>query len=489
MAATQRTNFARATIHGTFWRYAAFYSGKFMVFISTIILARLLTKEDFGIVGYAVTIIGFLEGLSDLGIGPALIYHRDDPEAADTAFWLGILISSVLFALTLLLSPLAGAFFNDPRAVPVTQILALTFPVSALSDTHKALLRKRLAFGLNFVPEFAQSLTKGIASIILALLGFGPWSLILGQLSGTAIAVIAFWWVLPWRPSFRVVGHLARSLLDYGLKIVSVDMLAIILLNVDYLLVGRYLGTEALGVYTIGFRIPELFVLQFCNIVSTVVFPVYAQIRNEPDALQRAFLTTMRYVALITIPIGLGLALVARPLVLVVLTRRWLEAVDVIRTISIYTLFIAVFAFNAGSVYKAQGRPEVLTRLALIRIAILVPAMWWAVTHFGTILAVGWTHIIVAFIGGSINLITAARLLKISLRTIAATIGPAALAGGLMALAVSATLRLTGPAPAWAQLSINVLVGAATYGAALWWLQRDIVLSAGRTLRTAFSRA
>ncbi len=489
MTAPHKTNFARATVHGTFWRYAAFYSGKFMVFISTIILARLLTKEEFGIVGFAVTIIGFLEGLSDLGIGPALIYYRDDPEAADTAFWLGLLISSILFVLTFLLGPVAGAIFNDPRAVPVTQVLALTFPISAISDTHKALLRKRLAFGLNFVPEFAQSLTKGIVSIVLALLGFGPWSLILGQLSGAMIAVVAFWWVLPWRPTFRIVGHLARSLLNYGLKIVSVDMLAIVLLNVDYLLVGRYLGTEALGVYTVGFRIPELFVVQFCNIVSTVVFPIYSQMRNEPDALQRAFLTTMRYIALITVPIGLGLALVARPLVLVVLTREWLEAVDVIRTISIYALFIAVFAFNAGSVYKAQGRPEVLTKLALIRLAILVPALWWAVTRFGTILAVGWTHIIVAFIGGSINLIAAARLLNIPLRAIVATISPAALAGGLMSLVVGATLRLTAPAPTWAQLAINVLVGAATYGVALWWLQRDIMLRAGRTLRTAFSRA
>ncbi|MBI3243735.1 MAG: lipopolysaccharide biosynthesis protein [Chloroflexi bacterium] len=489
MTAPQKTNFARATIHGAFWRYAAFYSGKLMVFVSTIILARLLTKEEFGVVGYAVTVIGFLEGLSDLGIGPALIYHRDDPRAADTAFWLGLLISSILFGLTFLFGPLVGVFFNDPRAIPVTQILALTFPISALSDIHESLLRKQLAFGRNFIPSFVQALTKGVASIVFALLGFGPWSLIYGQLSGTAIAVIAYWLIFPWRPSFRIARDLTRSLLNYGLKIVSVDMLAIALLNIDYLLVGRYMGAAALGVYTLGFRIPELFILQFCNTISTVVFPVYSKMRDEPGALSRAFLTTMRYVALITIPIGLGLALVARPVVLTIFTRKWLEAADVIRTISIYALFLAVFAYNAGSVYKAQGRPEVLTKLALIRITILAPAMWWAVAKIGTLVAVGWTHIIVAFIGGMINLIVAARLLHISWRSVVATIAPAALAGGLMAVAVRITLTLTTLAPTWAQLTICVIVGAITYGAGLWWLQRDVMLNAGRTLRTALTRA
>ena len=149
-------NLTRATLRGTLWTYLSYYSGKLLVFISTVILARLLLKEDFGVAGYAVVVIGMLEVLSDMGVGPALIYHRDEPEAADTAFWLSLFLGTALFALTWLLAPFAGTFFNDERAIPVTRGLALTFPLSALSNVHRALLSKELTFGRKFAPSVMQ---------------------------------------------------------------------------------------------------------------------------------------------------------------------------------------------------------------------------------------------------------------------------------------------------------------------------------------------
>src|SRR4028118_1088333 len=111
MSVEQKPNLTKKTIRGLSWTYAAHYSGKLLVFISTVILARLLLKEDFGIAGYAVVVIGFLDVLNDLGIGPALIYYPNDQEALDTAFWLGLGISSVLFTLTWIAAPLIGVFF------------------------------------------------------------------------------------------------------------------------------------------------------------------------------------------------------------------------------------------------------------------------------------------------------------------------------------------------------------------------------------------
>ncbi len=480
-------DFSRSAIHGAAWRYLTFFSGKLMVFFSTVILARLLTKDDFGVVAYAVTTIAFLDVMSDLGIGPALIYHAEDRRVAATAFWLGLLIGLVLFAITWLLAPLVGTYFRDPRAVPVTRILALTYPISALGSTHDAVLRKTLAFGRGFVPDFLQAMTKGLASIGFALLGFGVWSLILGQLSGALVAVIALWLITPWRPSLTFDPHIARSLLGYGVNIVGVDLLAILLLNVDYLLVGRYLGAAALGVYTLAFRLPDLLILQFARILSTVLFPIYTRIREASGSFARGFFLTTRYVSLLTMPLGVGLALVAQPFTLVFFTDKWVDAIPVIRAISIYAMLLSL-AYNAGSAYKAQGRPQVLTWLGLARLALLLPALFWAVAIAGSIVATGWMQAAVALVSGVLNLYIAARLLGLSVRELAIALRPAAMSVVLMATAVLAVLYVSRDAAPWSQLVFSVAAGGLVYGAALWFLQNDVVLDAQRKLRAAVSR-
>lgn len=484
---SQKRSLAQITLHGTFWTYGSYYSGKLMVFVSTIILARLLLKDDFGVAGYALVFISLLEVFNDLGIGAALIYYRDKMEAPNTAFWLGLAISLVLFIITYLLAPFAGVFFQDMRAVPVTQVLALTLPISALGNIHSMLLQKDLAFKRKFIPEIVSALSKGILSIFLAVLGFGVWSLIIGQIAGKAFGTVTYWWVLPWRPSFHFARRFVRPLLSYGLSIVSVNVLATILANADYLFVGRFLGSAALGVYTLAFRMPDLLILQFCNIIAKVIFPVYAKLQNEGQVLGQGFLATTRYVSLITVPMGLGLALIAKPFVLTFFTEKWIEAVPVMRAISIFALFLSL-AYNAGDVYKAQGRPEVLTKLALVRAVILIPGLWFAASRLGTIAAVGWTHAIVAFVAGALELVVASRLLNIPFNEILKALRPAAVSGSLMAVAVWGTLMFSMDASPVVQLLVSVAVGAITYVGTLWWLQHDLILEASYTLRAALVR-
>ena len=481
------TDLAKATLRGTFWTYASFYSGKLMVFLSTVILARLLVEEDFGVAGYAVVVISFLEVLSDLGIGPALIYHRENPQASTTAFWLNMGIGIVLFLVTFFGAPLVGQFFDDARAIPVTQVLALVFPISALGSIHDTLLRKELSFGRKFIPDVIKAVSKGLVSIILALLGFGAWSLIIGQIVGRALAVIMLWRIMPWRPSFNFARPLVRPLLAYGMNIVSVDALGITLNNADYLLVGRFLGAAALGVYTVAFRFPDLLVMQFCDIISKVIFPVYARMREDPQALQRGFLITTRYVSLVTVPLGMGMALVARPLVLAFFTEKWVEAIPVMQAISIYSVMLSL-AYNAGDVYKAQGRPIVLTQISILRAVILIPALLWATLGPGTITAVGWTHAAVAFLSGILELFVASLMLRTSFRTILVELRPAFVNGGLMAAGVWAILAVMGQANPWLQLVVSISLGAFIYIGALWLFQRPLLLGAVQTLMAAFAR-
>jgi len=479
-------NLVRATLHGTFWLYAATYSGKILVFISTVILARLLIQEDFGLAGYALIVISFLEVLSDLGIGSAVIYHRDDPTILNTAFWLNVATGIVLFGLTWLIAPVAAQFFQDPRIVPMTRCLGLTFPITAVGNIHSALLRKNLTFKRKFVPDITKSFGKGVLSVVLALMGYGAWSLVVGQVFGTVVAVIALWWAMPWRPAWQFDRRRARPLLTYGVNIVAVNGLGTFINQVDYLVVGRVLGAAALGVYTLAFRIPELLVKEFCANAGQVIFPAYAKIRDDQAALSQGFLITMRYMSLITVPVALGLAAVSRPLVLTFFTDKWSEAIPVLSAIAIYTL-IRSLTFNIGDVYKAQGRPDILTRLSLVKAAMLAPALWWAAVAVGTITAVAWTQVVIAFIAGLINLAVAARMLNTPLSILFRTFWPSIAAGLVMAVAARGLVEQMAGAPAVWQLLAGVLVGAVVYSAILWFWQRDVILQALINLRAAFN--
>ena len=453
---------------------------------TTVILARVLDKEDFGVAGYAIVTINLLDMLQDLGLGPSIIFHKEDSERSNTAFWLGISLSLCLFGTVWLAAPLAGMFFKDDRAISVIRILALTFPLTALSNIHDSLIRKELKFGRKMIPDLIRVSSKGAIAIVLAFLGFGAWSLIYGQILGTALCTIAFWWICPFRPSFHFDSKHVRPLLTYGLGSVFVDLLGAITINADYLLVGRFLGAAALGVYTISFRIPELLIKQFCGVIGRVMFPVYTRIRADGAGLGHSFLRTIQFVTMVTFPVALGLILIAEPLVLTLFSSKWKEAIPVVRAISFYTL-IRSLVFNVGDIYKAEGKVSLLAKLSFIQVLILIPSLYWAVTTFRTITAVAWIQVAVVLVGGGLKLIVATRILALRPAKLLAAVQPPATAAALMAPVVLGMLYSLAHAPHVIQLIACTIAGGITYLLALWWLNRETMRTAGKILRTAFT--
>lgn len=479
-----RFDLGKATIHGAAWKYLTFFSGKAMILVSTILLARLLLKDDFGLVGYAVTAINFLDIIRDLGIGPAVIYHSEDDRTPTTAFWIGLLFGLVLLGVAWVLAPFIGAYFRDPRVVPVIRALAFTFPISSLGNTHASVLSKKLAFGRSVLPDLLMALTKGVTSIGFAYFGFGAWSLVWGQISGSLISSLTLWFVTPWHPTFFFDLKIARSLINFGVNIVGMDLLSVLLLNLDYLLVGRYLGSEALGAYTLAFRLPDLVILMFARIIGSVIFPVFTHMRDVPGSLGKGFILVARYVSLITVPMGLGLALVARPLTLTLFTDKWSDTIPALQGIALYGMFLSL-VYNAGDAYKADGRPQIITWLGLAQLILLFPALWWAVIYAKSIAAVGWMQAAVAFISVVLNLYIASRMLDISISNLVNAFKPAIMAGALMSIMVAMILFASSSLPSWQQLALGVISGGLTYGLALWILQRQVVLEIVFRMRSA----
>jgi PST family polysaccharide transporter len=264
----------------------------------------------------------------------------------------------------------------------------------------------------------------------------------------------------------------------------GVNFMAMILLNLDYWLVGRYLGAEALGVYTLAYRLPELLILQFARIISQVIFPIYTKMRGAEGGLARGFDKVTVYVSLFTIPLGVGLALLALPFTLVFLSEKWLDAVPVMQMIALYAMFLSLI-HNASSAYRALGDFRALNWLGIIRLTLLFPALWWATSIQASIVVVAQMHVLVAFIGAMLGLIVAIRLLGLRGLDLLSALFPIILAGSIMAGVIVTVLNLMASFSAGLQLIVLVPLGVLTYGAVLWLVNREIIIELAQKLRSA----
>ncbi len=468
---------ARKTVHGIFWSYASFGLGKALVFLTTALLARLLTPNDFGIVAFATLTTEYLSVLKDLGLGAALIQRRENvEEAANTVFTLNLLLGAGLTLAAILAAPFVAIFFREPLVTPILRWLSLTFVVNALGSVHVVRLQRELEFGRKLIPDLGRSVAKGAVSIGCALSGFGVWSLVFGQLVGVLAGVILAWVVFPWRPHLTINTNLATRLLKYGLSLMSLDAITAIGDNFDYLIIGRLFGTIPLGIYTLAYRLPELLGLNMLWVMAGALFPAYASIQHKPDILRRGFLTTLRFIEMLSVPISLGLMLTADPLIRVAFGDQWLDAIPIVRVLAMYVLVVST-GFNVGDIYKAIGRPDILVKLGVLNLALLLPALWYGAS-FGLI-GVASGHLLVSACLMVIRLTVATRFIKVTWSDILLQLKPSFLSGGALTLAVLPSLYLTAEAAPWLRLVVAAVVGAASYLGVLWLQERELLLQAG----------
>ena len=461
----------RKVAHAVIWNYLSFGLGKGLVLISTAILARLLTTADFGLVAFTMLAISYLSVLKDLGLGAALIQTREDvEEAANTVFTLNLFIGIGLTIITYMIAPMAAAYFRSPEVTPLLRVLGFTFAINALGAIHSIRLQRELAFNRKLIPDLGRAIAKGVASVGFALAGYGVWSLIYGQLAGGITAVILSWLVYRWRPRIQIHRKLVRQLLLYGSTLLAVNILHTIIASADYLIVGRTLGASALGVYTLAYRLPELLIMNLLWVVSAAIFPAYSAIQNKPDLLRKGFLTTMRYIELISVPLCLGMFIVADPLIRVAFGPQWLDAIPIVRILSLFALVYSIGS-NVGDVYKATGNPDILVKLGLISVGPQLFALWYG-SRYGLVgIALG--HLITSAVRTWLRLFVATRMIKVSWLDIARELRPSFLSGIVLLLCGVPVMFLTADMGPIVRLILITIAGAAGYLLALWFLERE----------------
>lgn len=457
----QRNDLGTTAARAVLWNYASFASGKVLVLVTLAVLARLLTPAEFGIVGFATLALAYLAVLKDLGLGGALIQRKDDTEeAAQTVYTLNLLLGAFLTAATFLAAPLVAGFFDEPLVTPILRVLSVSFLIEALGSVHLVLLARRLDFKRRLVPDIGRSLIKGAVSITAAAMGMGVWSLVWGQLAGVTASSILVRLVVPWRPRLVIHRRLVRPLLGFGMPLVIVNIQYAVWANLDYVVIGRFLGDAALGVYTLAYRLPELLIHSIWRVVAGAAFPFFSTLQDEPDLLRRGFLKTIRYSQLLVVPLALGLIITAEPAVGALFGDQWSEAVPIMRILALFTL-IASVGYNAGDVYKAIGKSGILAKLGIIDLVVLAPALIVAAPH--GIVAVAWTHTAVALGDTIARLLVARHYISASFRDIGRQLLSAYRAGAVMVAVALPVLWATDGLGRLPSLAATTLTGAAAY--------------------------
>lgn len=421
------------TLRGMFWSYGSYVGTRGSSLLATAVLTRLLAPSDFGLVALAGTFMTFLDMLQGLGVGNALVVVKDDDvEAqAETAFAVSSTVGLLLALITAAVSPAAVALFHQPRLYSVMPALGLTFFFYGLGSTHYALATKRMDFRSRTWAELVDAIFRGGVGVGLALAGAGVWALVIGYSAGNIAMDIVLWKLVPWRPRFRPQRRHLRKLLGFGGATTAVGIMAAFLAEFDNLVVGRVLGITALGYYSIATKLPYLFIISLASVAGDVLFPAFATL--EHDEMGGAFLTALRYTAMVALPLTAVLSVLARPITLAVFGPHWEPAVGAAQVLCLWAVMSPI-SMVCGNALKSRGRADIVLYLAIPQaIAIIVGSLLFVRDG---IVVISWVQAAIAVVAQAVTIVITMRMFRLGPRGVLVSIGPPLLASAGLALAL-----------------------------------------------------
>ncbi|HVS30067.1 MAG TPA: lipopolysaccharide biosynthesis protein [Thermoanaerobaculia bacterium] len=462
---TAGDDFGRTTARAVSWAFIATSGARIVTLIGLTLLARLLAPAEFGLLAFALAYIVYVDTIADLGTGTALIYwpdRRDD--AAQVTFLVNLAAGVFWGGLTFALAPVIADFFNAPQGTAIVRALSLTFFIKYLGNTHDALTRKDLRFRAAAIPELAMAAVKMSVAVALAWRGFGAWSLVWGHLSGLVAWTSLFWIVTPWRPSWTFPKDLFRPMLAYGRGIIFVNVLSAFQYQTDLVMISRWHGMTALGLYQLAGKIPEATVAMIYRVAGRVLLPAFSRVSAAGTNPNQSYLAAARYVGAVTLPVACGLAILAEPFVLLFFGPNWVAAAPIVSALSILA-GIRALGSHPGDVLKATGRVGLLARIGFLRVAAIVAAIIVAVRW--SPLAVAVALVVVDSVALFLALAVTSRAIGIPLAAVGRAYAPSFLAAAGMSGALLAWLQW-GPVLALpVGVIVAVVLGAVIYLALL----------------------
>ncbi|MCF7981084.1 MAG: lipopolysaccharide biosynthesis protein [Pseudomonadales bacterium] len=321
----------------------------------TMVLARILTPDDYGLIAMVAVVTNFAMMFKDMGLSMATVQRSEiTHEQVSTLFWINLGLSVLIGIVLAALAPLVAWFYKDPRLLFVTIALAGMFPLSGLSIQHSALLIRQMRFGALSVIQITGVVISGIVAMIAAWQGMRYWSLVLMQLVIPLWSFIAIWWICPWRPAWFRLGVGARSMMLFGGNLTGFNFMNYFSRNADNLLIGKFLGTQLLGLYDKAYQLLMLPLRQITYPVSNVAVPALSRLQEDPEGYQRYYYKMIKIIAYITMPLIAFMAVLSDDVILLMLGEQWRMTSPVFKILA-FAAFLQPVSATTGPVFISMG--------------------------------------------------------------------------------------------------------------------------------------
>jgi len=455
------------------WLLSFRLGSQVLSWIVTIYIARFLTPADYGIFAMALTVVAGIELLRELGMGSAIIQRKDlTAQHLNTIFWIVAIVSTTLVIVLWVGAELAASFYAEPRLFWVIRILGLNVLFNVVGFIPYSLLTKEIDFRRRSVAAMMGALSSSVVAVILAYQGYGVWALIAGQLTNAAIFNAALVLAARWLPGFQLSFQNMGAILKFGLRLGAVSAIALCSPITNRILVGRFLGGSALGLFTMAEALAEVPHKLSSAVIHQLSLPIFSKLQNEDAELRKYFLKITKYVALATVPAQIGMALVAHDLVVLLLTAEWAPMVTLFQIFCVGNLF-HVLSLPPYPLLTARGRAKTLLRLNVAAAVVTAAAIVLAAQINVLAVAIAW---LIAFVTFKIALLfLALREMGITGRSYIRNIS-ASLVGTLVMSAAVLTSQSAsiGFSQELERLAFEIALGISVYLAIVFWVDTKL---------------
>ena len=363
------------TISGTIWSFIDSFSNQGIQFIAGIVLARILSPTEFGLIGMLTIFIALSQSFIDSGFTNALIRKQDCTQTDySTVFYFNFVAGIIFYLLLFFFAGSISVFFNEPQLKLLLQVLGLGLILNALGIIQRTILTKNINFKLQTRVSIVSSTLSAFIAISMALNGFGVWSLVALTLSRFGFNSLFLWIWTKWRPSFIFSKESFKELFSFGNKLLISGLIDTAYRNIYYLIIGKYFLAAELGYYTRADQFQALPSQQLTGIFGRVSYPILSTIQDDVKKLKTAYKQIMKSTMLITFILMLGMAAIAKPMILTLVGEKWLPSVIYLQMLCFVGMFYPLHALNLNML-KVQGRSDLFLRLEIIKTMLAVPAI------------------------------------------------------------------------------------------------------------------
>jgi len=453
-------NLKQKALHGVWWSAMERGGAQAVQFVIGVVLARLLLPEQFGLIGMLSIFIMLSQVLLDSGFGRAIVQRKQlTPVDTSSVFYLNIVAGLALAGVLMLVAPAIGLFFEQPELVPLTRFMAISVAIGGFSVVQAALLTRELRYKALTLISVTSILVSGTLGITLAYRDFGVWALAWQQVSMMSMRTALLWLMIGWRPHWSFSLTSLREMFSYGSKLMASGLMYSGFQHVYRVVIGKVYAPAELGFYTRATSLQQTATLSINSIISRVAFPVFASIQDDYVRLKRGMRRMLRSLALVNTPVMLGLLVVAKPLVIVLLTEKWLPSVPLFQVLCLAGVLYPLHLVNVQFL-TATGRSGLNLKITTAKNAIKLVALA-GTCPFG-ILAIVWGQFGCSVISYFINSYYTARLLGYSFRDQLLDVAPSFFAGGFMAVCTFPLAYIPGLQP-WMLLLLQAATGAIVF--------------------------